>query len=56
MLGLGDFWVFLAYILCIGSALLCIVYSFLRWNENVEDVLPSDVSWLTEEAQIEQEI
>jgi len=37
MLGIPDVWVWLAYILSIGSALLCIIYGLINWNEKDED-------------------
>ena len=32
MLGISDPIIFAAYILCAGSALLCVVYGVLNWN------------------------
>lgn len=37
MLGLGDFWVFLGYILTISSMLLCVGYGIWNWNNPKED-------------------
>ncbi|MEW5762935.1 MAG: symporter small accessory protein [Bacillota bacterium] len=34
MLGLEGFGVFLAYVLCIASTLLCVVYGVARWNSD----------------------
>jgi len=56
LLGLGDFWVFLAYILCIVSMLFCVCYASLRWNTQEEDAITDDVSWLIEEAELEKTI
>ena len=36
MLGMGDFLIFLAYVLCIASALACIVYGIFNWNKGAE--------------------
>lgn len=36
MLGIDDPQIWMAYILCILSAILCIVYGLTKWNE--EDV------------------
>jgi hypothetical protein len=49
MLGLKDFWVALAYLLCIGSALLCLVYGLVNWNKGDEPVKVEDVTWAKEE-------
>lgn len=42
MLGFGDFWVAAAYLLCIGSTLLCVVYGLLRWNQDEAMPLPPE--------------
>jgi hypothetical protein len=48
-LGIQDIWVWLAYILCILSTLLCVVYGFVNWNKGEEPVKPEDVDWAKEE-------
>lgn len=37
MLGIPDFWVWSAYLLCIASTLLCVVYGVRNWNKGAED-------------------
>ena len=37
MLGLGDFWVSLVYVLIILSTVLCVVYGALNWNKDGHD-------------------
>ena len=37
MLGIDDPQIWLAYILCIVSAIGCIIYGALKWNEGEED-------------------
>jgi hypothetical protein len=32
MFGIPDFWIWSAYLLCILSALLCIIYGLVNWN------------------------
>lgn len=56
MLGLGDIWVFLAYILCILSTFVCVTYSFINWNKNIDSISPEDISWLEEEIHVEEEL
>lgn len=34
VLGIPDFWIWSAYLLCIGSSLLCVVYSLVNWNKD----------------------
>ena len=36
MLGLGDFWVSLVFILMLGSVALCVVYGIVNWNKDGE--------------------
>ena len=37
MFGFGDVWVLLAYVLTIGSVILCVVYGLVNWNKPKED-------------------
>jgi hypothetical protein len=45
MLGIEDRWVFLAYILSIGSAVLCVIYGLIAWNRGDDSVAPEDAQW-----------
>lgn len=54
MLGLGDVWVFMAYLLCIASAILCAVYGFIKWNDDEEPYTDEAKRWAEEEAEIEK--
>lgn len=59
MLGLADFQIFLAYILCILSALLCIVYGIKNWNkgqENEVDEINEELKWEEKEHNIEERL
>ena len=38
MLGFGDVWIFLGYLLTICAMLLCVVYGIRNWNSNRENV------------------
>ena len=51
MLGIDDPMVWLAYILCLGSTLLCAVYGLANWNKGDDQIAPEDVTWATREAQ-----
>lgn len=55
-LGIADFWVFMAYALCIGSSLLCVVYGALNWNKGGSEASPEDVSWAKEEDALSEEL
>ena len=37
MLGLADATIWLAYILCIISAVACVVYGILNWNKGADN-------------------
>jgi hypothetical protein len=56
VLGIDDPWVWLAYVLCILSAVLCVVYGVARWNRDEEDVQIEDVKWVYEEKRVEGEM
>jgi len=53
MLGLGT-WTGLAYLLCILSACLCIIYGILNWNKGDEPIKTEDVEWAKEEEEAEE--
>lgn len=56
MLGIEDKGVLSAYLLCIASTVLCVVYGLINWNRGAEDVGVDDVKWAAEEKEIEQEL
>ncbi len=56
MLGFGDSWVFLAYMLSILSTVLCVTYSIINWNNDLDSISKEDISWLEEEVQVEEEL
>lgn len=55
MLGIEDKGILAAYLLCIASSVLCVVYSLLTRNKGDEPIQPSDVKWVAEEKKVEQE-
>lgn len=48
-LGIKGTGVVLAYVLCVLSALLCVVYGLLNWNKGDEPLQQEDVEWAKEE-------
>lgn len=58
MLGIADFWVAAAYVLCILSTVLCVIYGALMWNKGGGDDVATDddVAWVREEERIEEEL
>ncbi len=58
MLGIEDPWVAAPYILCILSALLCVVWGILKWNKDDSTPEPDDEikHWAEEEDRVEEEL
>ena len=59
MLGLGDFWVSLVFVLLILSTLLCVVYGALNWNKDgVDDeiIQQEEDRWEKDEREIEDKL
>jgi hypothetical protein len=56
MLGIPDPGVWSAYLLCICSVILCILYGWANWNKGDETVTPEDVKWVKDEKQAEEEL
>jgi len=58
LLGMGDFSIFLVYILCIASALACVIYGIINWNKGgeTEEELAKDKEWAEKENKIKEEL
>ena len=59
MLGLGDFWVSLVFVLCLGSVLLCVVYGLANWNKGGgpgKKEIAEEKRWDKEEKKIEDKL
>lgn len=56
MLGIEDKGVVAAYLLCIASAILCVIYGIINWNRGDDSVEPDDVKWAIEEKKVEGDI
>lgn len=60
MLGIPDLSISLAYILCIASALLCLVYGIIMWNKgggDAEEIEIEEVSkWQEKENLIDEKL
>ena len=56
MLGIEDSYVLLAYLLCLASTLLCVVYGLINWNRGEEAVQEEDVHWAEEEKKVEEQL
>lgn len=57
MFGLQDFWISLAFILCLLSALGCVVYGIINWNKGA-DIKPEEIreeeKWGETEQKVEE--
>lgn len=59
ILGIADPWVAAAYVLCILSALACVVWGVLKWNRaGVGDEEPAEEvrQWAAEEDKVEEKL
>jgi hypothetical protein len=56
LLGIQDGYVLAAYLLCILSTILCVVYGLIMWNRGEEPVESEDVSWAAHEEEVEKEL
>jgi hypothetical protein len=54
--GIQDPWVYTAYLLCLLSSLLCVVYGLLMWNRGEEPVEAEDISWAEHEQEVEEDL
>ncbi|MCC7558446.1 MAG: hypothetical protein KO217_07140 [Methanobacteriaceae archaeon] len=58
MFGINDPWIWGAYILCILSTILCVVYGILNWNkgeEKEEKQIQEEIEWHDKEKEMEEE-
>ena len=58
LLGMGDFSIFLVYILCIASALACVLYGIINWNKGAEpeEELAKDQAWEEKDDKIKEDL
>lgn len=49
MLGIESPGVWVAYLLSMGGAVLCVVYGIVNWNKGEEPMQKEDVDWAKEE-------
>jgi len=57
MLGINDPWVAAPYILCLLSALLCVIWGVLKWNKDDAEEPEEEIRhWAEEEDRVESEL
>jgi hypothetical protein len=54
MLGIEDPKIWSAYILCILSAVFCVVYGVINWNKGEENIRAEDKKWVEDEKEVEK--
>jgi hypothetical protein len=56
MFGLPDVSISLVYLLCLASAIACVVYGAINWNKggDEEKTAQEDVEWEEQEKKIEK--
>lgn len=55
MLGFAGYGIYLAYVLMVASALLCVLYGMLKWNEvDVDEAkeITEEVKWEKEDDKV----
>ncbi len=56
MFGIPDVGIWLAYLLCIASAVLCVVYGILNWNKGGDEETETDAKWEAKEEEIDNKL
>ena len=56
MLGIEDKWVSAAYVLCILSSLLCVIYGMISWNKGDVEATAEDMQWELQEEKVQEEL
>jgi len=58
-LGIPDFWIWSAYLLCILSAAACVVYGLYNWNRGNDDEhrqIEEERDWEATEQEVESKL
>jgi len=59
VLGIPDFWIWSAFLLCIGSALACVVYGAINWNkgtDNEDKQIEEEANWEVKEKEVVEKL
>ena len=57
MLGIDDPWILSVYLLCIFSALLCVIYGVINWNRGGEQEsleIKEEAAWEAGEEEMQE--
>ena len=55
VLGIPDFWIWSVFLLCIASAVLCVVYGLINWNKgaNIEkNQIDEEINWQEKDKEV----
>lgn len=59
VLGIPDFGIWSAFLLCVGSAIACVVYGIVNWNRGADDEsqqIKEEAGWEVEEKAVEEKL
>jgi hypothetical protein len=56
LLGIDDPAIWSAYLLCILSAVFCIIYGIFNWNKGDEAIRSEDIKWVKDEKKVEEKL
>jgi hypothetical protein len=59
VLGIPDFWIWSAFLLCLGSTLACVVYGVVNWNrgaDNESHQIAEEANWQAKEKEVEEKL
>jgi hypothetical protein len=56
VLGIADPKIWSVYILCILSAVFCVIYGVINWNKGDEPIHPEDKKWVEDEKEVEEKL
>lgn len=56
MFGIDDIGVILAFVLCIASTVLCLVYGAVQWNRGFVEPRTEDAVWVKHEIEIDEKL
>lgn len=59
VLGIPDFWIWSAFLLCIASTLACVIYGVVNWNKGADvetSQTTEEVNWEEREKEIVEKL
>ena len=59
LLGIPDFWIWSAFVLCLASAALCVIYGVINWNKGADDEsnqIKEEATWEVKEIEVEEKL